>query len=777
MNFYKIVVAVALIALVSCVGEEAPSDVPSGGQSSIEKFTGRIPSVGEVDLLWENKDAIALRSQENPEELPVSSVYAATLPAPKATAVFKKSAAGQGAPDKLGGKYIAVYPAALNYSEWAKDSYVLVAPNSQQTVLNKKIDKSSMVMVASSDDTELNFKHVVSYVKFTVTSSTSPFNKVTVTSGDPSQYMVSRIRVSFDENFTQRLETYDASGNMNPQTKDKVSFTTSDGSNFAAGTYLIAVNPDSYAKGIVLTFENSYKSSVTKKCPGPYQVKPGETIDAGEIGYLDFQITSSYINLYEKDNQKIGVVFYVDPADSKKKKVVSAASDFVQWAKKNETWRISGSKEDYDYVHTIVTSTDMYIDNPADFPAVMFCDQMRKAYGGNWHVPSVGELNMLFNAYYGKSSDEPVSKDLVYTDSKSQQAAQYFDSLLKLMGGEKMLNQAGEYWSCAQNSNGVVNYVNMNRYYQGIDNQTTQRNVRCVRDVDVNISDDDIVYPQTNVGRLLKGNITKRIEDVLWDTTYNVTKGLDYYQMQVLTDAKEKLDVYMLRCDPSKGLDVRVAISTKTTADTWDLQNLSEMAAGISTSSRPVYAIINADFTDRRTSIRPRGPVHCNGKVWCSTYSLDPEYEHQGLSYVGMTYDGKMTMGLREEYASAKSSLKECTGGGYLMVEDSKIVGYGSDSRDPRTAIGYTKNNVIWMLAVDGRHKGTEGMTYSELSSIFYDIGCVDAVNLDGGGSTQMLTRDPKTGRLIMRNWPSDPTDGEGGEPRPRLSGWAIVKK
>lgn len=777
MKHYKIVLAVALIALVSCVSEKTPSDVSSEDQTTIEKFTGRILSVGGVDLLWENKDAIALRSQVNPDDLPVSSVYATTLPAPKATAVFKKNAADSREPGKVNGKYIAVYPATLNYSEWTKESYLFLAPNSEQTVINKKIDKSSMAMIASSDDSEFNFKHTLSYVKFTVTSGTSPFNKVSVTSGNPSQYMVSRIRIDFNEDFNYLLETSDETGNINPQTKECVAFSTGDGSNFAQGTYLIAINPDSYSKGINLTFENAYGSSVIKKYPGPYLVKPGETIDVGEIGYLDFQITSSYINLYEKDNRKLGVVFYVNPADSKKKKVVSAASDFVQWAKKNEAWRISGSKEDYDYVHTIVTSTDMYIDNPADFPAVMFCDQMRKDYGGNWHVPSVSELNLLFNGYYGRPSDEPVSKDLVYSDSKSQQAAQYFDSLLELMGGEKMLNQAGEYWSCAQNSNGVVNYVNMSRYYQGIDNQTTQRNVRCVRDVDENISDDAIVYPQTNVGRLLKGNITKRIEDVLWDTTYNVTKGLDYYQMQVVTDAKEKLDVYMLRCDPSKGLDVRVAISTKTTADTWDLQNLSEMAAGISTAARPVYAIINADFSDRRPPIRPRGPVHCNGKVWCSTYSLDPEYEHQGLSYVGMTNDGKMTIGLREDYLSAKSSLKECTGGGYLMVENSKIVGYGSDSRDPRTAIGYTKNNVIWMLAVDGRHKGTEGMTYSELSSIFYDIGCVDAVNLDGGGSTQMLTRDSKTGNLLMRNWPSDPTDGDGGEPRPRLSGWAIVKK
>ena len=142
-----------------------------------------------------------------------------------------------------------------------------------------------------------------------------------------------------------------------------------------------------------------------------------------------------------------------------------------------------------------------------------------------------------------------------------------------------------------------------------------------------------------------------------------------------------------------------------------------------------------------------------------------------------MTHDGKMTIGLREDYESAKSSLKECTGAGYILVEDYKIVGRGSTSRDPRTAIGYTSNNVIWILAVDGRHKGTEGMTYSEMSTIFFDIGCEAAVNMDGGGSTQMLTRNQYTGELVMRNWPSDPTDGEGGQERPRLNAWAIVKK
>lgn len=776
--FRKIAAVIVLVISVSCVSEEPASDVPSGGQTVLDKVTAaRIPSIGGIDLLWENKDAIALRYQEKADALPQSCVFTASLAAPRQSAEFKKNAENVRTPNKIGGRYIAFYPASAHYSEWGDDATITLAPSSEQTVTNKKIDRSSLIMLASGEASELTFHHVVSYVMFKVTADTSPFNKVIVTSGDPSQPMISRIKVDFDDDFTYSLETSDISGKVNSQTKDYVSFATADGSNFSQGTYLIAINPDSYTKGIKLTFENAYESSFTQEFPGPYQLKPGNVIDAGEVGELDFQITLPHIGVYKKNNIKLGVVFHVDPENPAKRKVVSSASILSPWATANDKWRINGSKEDYDYVHTIVTSSDRYIDNPDDFPAVKFCEQMRKEYGGNWHVPSLGELNMLFNAYYGKQFDSALSTNLEYSDPQSLQASLYFDSLMEMTGGEKMLERANEYWTCGQNTNNNLQFVNMRRYHNGNDSQLTQRYVRCVRDVDDNISDEVIIYPQTKVGKLFKGDISSRIVDILWDTTYNVTNGLDYYQMQVVTDVQEKLDVYLLRCDPSKGLDIKTVISTETTPSKWHLQNLSDMAAGINTAAHPVYAIVNADFSDKRSPIRPRGPVHCNGNVWCSTFSLDPDYTHQGLSYIGMTYEGEMTIGARENYESARSSLKECTGGGVILLEDSNIVGRGSTSRDPRTAIGYTSRNIIWILTVDGRHKGTEGITYSEMSTIFFDIGCEAAVNLDGGGSAQMLTRDPLTGLLQMRNWPSDPTDGEGGEPRPRLTAWAIVKR
>lgn len=300
------------------------------------------------------------------------------------------------------------------------------------------------------------------------------------------------------------------------------------------------------------------------------------------------------------------------------------------------------------------------------------------------------------------------------------------------------------------------------------------------------ISDDqfeveDLSYePVTNVGRILDGEFCPRILEVLWDTTYNITSGLDYYQMKVLTESNEKLDLYLLRTDKSSGLDIKVGISDETTSSAWLRQVPSAMAAHMDSPEKPVYALVNADFCDNRIPIKPRGPVHCDGKIWAPSYSIDPKFPQQALSYVGVTYDGKMVIAPSVEYASAQKNLKECTGAGVILIQDSEIMTEGyinSPGRDPRTALGYTSDNIVWILAVDGRHKGVKGMTYLEMASIFHALGCQAAVNLDGGGSTQMIVRNPQSDVLEMCNWPSDPTNGLGGRERARLNGWVIMKR
>ena len=73
--------------------------------------------------------------------------------------------------------------------------------------------------------------------------------------------------------------------------------------------------------------------------------------------------------------------------------------------------------------------------------------------------------------------------------------------------------------------------------------------------------------------------------------------------------------------------------------------------------------------------------------------------------------------------------------------------------RHPRTVIGTAGDGRLWLIAVDGRNKTLSlGMSFAELQTLVTRVGLVDALNLDGGGSTTMVVK----GAVV--NHPSDPT-------------------
>lgn len=59
----------------------------------------------------------------------------------------------------------------------------------------------------------------------------------------------------------------------------------------------------------------------------------------------------------------------------------------------------------------------------------------------------------------------------------------------------------------------------------------------------------------------------------------------------------------------------------------------------------------------------------------------------------------------------------------------------------PRTAIGITDDGRLVLFVCEGRNmtEGVPGFTTAEVAAILKDFGCVDALNLDGGGSSLML--------------------------------------
>ena len=84
------------------------------------------------------------------------------------------------------------------------------------------------------------------------------------------------------------------------------------------------------------------------------------------------------------------------------------------------------------------------------------------------------------------------------------------------------------------------------------------------------------------------------------------------------------------------------------------------------------------------------------------------------------------------------------SGGPYLVKNGEVFVDMTAQKlgaiggRNPRSAIGYTADNNLILVAVDGREGSSIGMTLMELANFMKSVGCVGAINLDGGGSTVM---------------------------------------
>lgn len=97
-------------------------------------------------------------------------------------------------------------------------------------------------------------------------------------------------------------------------------------------------------------------------------------------------------------------------------------------------------------------------------------------------------------------------------------------------------------------------------------------------------------------------------------------------------------------------------------------------------------------------------------------------------------------------------------GSNHIFLRNGAYTGEAWDERHPRTAVGFNADSTrLYFVVVDGRHTSSAGATLEEMVGIFLGLGAVNAVNLDGGGSSCMMVN----GDVI--NHPSDgPIRGVG---------------
>lgn len=151
----------------------------------------------------------------------------------------------------------------------------------------------------------------------------------------------------------------------------------------------------------------------------------------------------------------------------------------------------------------------------------------------------------------------------------------------------------------------------------------------------------------------------------------------------------------------------------------------------------------------RDSKWRAGQPVDILGLAKSGGIPRSPATENTSAA-ISILPDGKVCIGA--EAADAVEGLA----GFSPVVSHGQPVPSQEPALHPRSALGTNADqSIVWLVVADGRQKGvSEGLNLTELGAFMAGLGCAEAVNLDGGGSSILALADA-SGTLKTLNSPS----------------------
>jgi len=172
--------------------------------------------------------------------------------------------------------------------------------------------------------------------------------------------------------------------------------------------------------------------------------------------------------------------------------------------------------------------------------------------------------------------------------------------------------------------------------------------------------------------------------------------------------------------------------------------------------------VINGDFFDARNTkdgegtnalfrangwARVEGPAMTDGRAWSTSTDAKP----------CLVVHKNKTVAIETRTSPGPDDWEVVAGNG-LMVHAGAAVAYKNKVRHPRTVVGLNAaRDRLMILVVDGRQPGiAQGMNYDDLAREMLRLGCSEALNLDGGGSSVMAIRENEISAMKILNHPTD---------------------
>ncbi len=266
-------------------------------------------------------------------------------------------------------------------------------------------------------------------------------------------------------------------------------------------------------------------------------------------------------------------------------------------------------------------------------------------------------------------------------------------------------------------------------------------------------------------GDRLEGGSTEEEEEKKFYTVFSSTDstlapGIEQNVSYALTGDDKQLVYYYMTIDVSRE-DVQIHANYKDhdPSNGWGMARVpDQIAAAQAYHSDPdsenyienfnVIGGVNGDFYNMSTG-KPTGVLVMDGVTYQGNVN--------SRCFFAILNDGTAVIGTPSEWATYEKDVKEALGGSAVILRDGEILASAGGDRAPRTAAGITADGKVVLMVLDGRQDPfSAGTTLAETARIMLDAGCVEAINLDGGGSSTFASKPEGSDTVKVISSPSD---------------------
>ena len=272
---------------------------------------------------------------------------------------------------------------------------------------------------------------------------------------------------------------------------------------------------------------------------------------------------------------------------------------------------------------------------------------------------------------------------------------------------------------------------------------------------------------KTELGQKIIAGSDGYVGQYFSDSTYTLAPGVQALEMKILSSTGLAVKMFVLEVDLKEAHLTMKASSPNEEGKLKTKQQMTLQALAYDKSGSRVLAAVNGDFFAKDGT--PQGIYYRNGTCLKGTMTDNV------CTFFAITKNKRAIIGSYDEYDSYKENIQEAVGGRVRLMTNGNVLPQTVTALEPRTAIGVTDDNVVYILVADGRNFWySNGMRYAEMGAVMKALGAKNAINLDGGGSSTFVIREIagfEDGRFAIRNWPYD----NGGVEREVANGLLVV--